>query len=300
MGLRATCSVVHQVHRPPPSGRAGWRRNGHVWDGSGSISSRAFRGHVWSLGARPAIPPKATEAPVACPPWIYANRNRVERLWGRPALLKACAASARSLRLWVRTRSTGSRPRAASPRAVRAAPRRRLCWLKPLSACRRWLWSGRGKRLRIARRYGVFGQRRPVLRRLRRITVRRTPSASRHGRWLCPASWPARVGQGGIHGGQPRRLPHRRGEVGRVLARPDAGHGAGDRARVGAHGGGGLRPGALPMALPVRPAGAEGGAHVPRLDARSRRASNRPPRPPPRGRSGPACARGGPPRPGGA
>ena len=35
------------------------------------------------MGARPAIPPKANEAPVACPPWIYNNRERVERLWGR-------------------------------------------------------------------------------------------------------------------------------------------------------------------------------------------------------------------------
>jgi transposase len=23
------------------------------------------------------------EAPVACPPWIYNNRNRVKRLWAR-------------------------------------------------------------------------------------------------------------------------------------------------------------------------------------------------------------------------
>jgi hypothetical protein len=30
------------------------------------------------LGARPAIPPKRNEAPVACPDWIYANRNHVE------------------------------------------------------------------------------------------------------------------------------------------------------------------------------------------------------------------------------
>jgi transposase len=48
-----------------------------------SLSSHAFRECVWDLGARPAIPPKANEAPVACPSWIYANRNRVERLWGR-------------------------------------------------------------------------------------------------------------------------------------------------------------------------------------------------------------------------
>ncbi len=47
------------------------------------LSSHAFREHIWNLGARPAIPPKANEAPVACPPWIYRNRERVERLWGR-------------------------------------------------------------------------------------------------------------------------------------------------------------------------------------------------------------------------
>jgi transposase len=41
-------------------------------------SSHAFRDHVWSSGARPAIPPRRHEAPVACPAWIYANRNRVE------------------------------------------------------------------------------------------------------------------------------------------------------------------------------------------------------------------------------
>jgi transposase len=51
--------------------------------GDRGLSSHAFREHVWALGARPAIPPRATEAPVACPPWIYTNRNRVERLWAR-------------------------------------------------------------------------------------------------------------------------------------------------------------------------------------------------------------------------
>lgn len=34
-------------------------------------------------GARPAIAAKRNEAPVACPAWIYANRNRVEQLWRR-------------------------------------------------------------------------------------------------------------------------------------------------------------------------------------------------------------------------
>jgi transposase len=46
-------------------------------------TSHAFREHVWNLGARPAIPPQRHEAPVACPGWIYHNRNRVERLWAR-------------------------------------------------------------------------------------------------------------------------------------------------------------------------------------------------------------------------
>jgi transposase len=47
------------------------------------VTSHAFREHVRSLGAKPAIPPQRHEAPVACPAWIYHNRNRVERLWAR-------------------------------------------------------------------------------------------------------------------------------------------------------------------------------------------------------------------------
>ena len=31
------------------------------------LSSHAFREHIWTLGARPAIPSKQNEAPVACP-----------------------------------------------------------------------------------------------------------------------------------------------------------------------------------------------------------------------------------------
>jgi transposase len=46
-------------------------------------ASHAFREHVRSQGARPVIPPKRNEAPVACPDLAYANRNRVERLWGK-------------------------------------------------------------------------------------------------------------------------------------------------------------------------------------------------------------------------
>ncbi len=46
-------------------------------------TSHAFREHVWSIGSRPAIPPQRHEAPVACPAFIYSNRNAVERLWAR-------------------------------------------------------------------------------------------------------------------------------------------------------------------------------------------------------------------------
>ena len=46
-------------------------------------SSHGLRKNIWDLGARPAIPPKQNEAPVACPDWIYTHRNQVERLWAR-------------------------------------------------------------------------------------------------------------------------------------------------------------------------------------------------------------------------
>jgi transposase len=51
--------------------------------GDRGYSSHGFRQYVWSRGARPAIPTRDNEAAVACPAWIYANRNRVERLWAR-------------------------------------------------------------------------------------------------------------------------------------------------------------------------------------------------------------------------
>ena len=46
-------------------------------------SSHTFRNHIWSLGAKPAIPPRQNEAPVACPDWTYLHRNPIERLWAR-------------------------------------------------------------------------------------------------------------------------------------------------------------------------------------------------------------------------
>src|SRR5512134_122406 len=51
--------------------------------GDRGYTSHAFRTHIWDLGARPAIPPQRHEASIACPDWIYVNRNRVERLWAR-------------------------------------------------------------------------------------------------------------------------------------------------------------------------------------------------------------------------
>jgi hypothetical protein len=47
------------------------------------FSSHAVRQHVSDLGARPAIPTRRDEAPVACPAPICNNRNRIEQLWAR-------------------------------------------------------------------------------------------------------------------------------------------------------------------------------------------------------------------------
>ena len=46
-------------------------------------TSHTFREYIWDIGARPAIPTQRDEAPVACPEWIYTNRNKVERLWAK-------------------------------------------------------------------------------------------------------------------------------------------------------------------------------------------------------------------------
>jgi transposase len=54
-------------------------------------SSHALRMLIWSLGSHPAIPTKRNEAPVACPPWIYTNRNLVERFWSRVKEWRAVA-----------------------------------------------------------------------------------------------------------------------------------------------------------------------------------------------------------------
>ena len=51
--------------------------------GDRGLSANALRELIWDSGAKPAIPPKRNEAPVACRSWIYQNRNMVERLWAR-------------------------------------------------------------------------------------------------------------------------------------------------------------------------------------------------------------------------
>jgi transposase len=79
-------------------------------------SSHAFREHIWERGARPAIPAKDNEGPVACPDWIYANRNPVERLWAR-------------LKEW-RAVATRSEKPPSSFRGV-LGPAAALNWLKP-------------------------------------------------------------------------------------------------------------------------------------------------------------------------
>ncbi len=59
--------------------------------GDRGYASAAFRQRVWDLGARPAIPAKKNEAPVACPEWIYNNRNVVERFWAKMKEWRAIA-----------------------------------------------------------------------------------------------------------------------------------------------------------------------------------------------------------------
>jgi len=58
--------------------------------GDRGLASDAFRERIWNMGARPAIPPKRADAPVACPPWIHANRHLVETLWARLKGLGHC------------------------------------------------------------------------------------------------------------------------------------------------------------------------------------------------------------------
>ena len=51
--------------------------------GDRGYTGHHFREHIWSMGARPARSPRRREAPMACPDWIYNNRNVAEQLRAR-------------------------------------------------------------------------------------------------------------------------------------------------------------------------------------------------------------------------
>lgn len=51
--------------------------------GDKGYSSNEPRETINNKGSRAAIPTRSNEAAVACPQWIYTNRNMVERLWAR-------------------------------------------------------------------------------------------------------------------------------------------------------------------------------------------------------------------------
>src|SRR3954471_20790511 len=80
--LPRVCSAVCQTC---PGGVPGWIV------GDRGFASDAFRERIWNLGARPAIPPRRTDAPVACPEWIDHNRHLVENLWARMKEWRAVA-----------------------------------------------------------------------------------------------------------------------------------------------------------------------------------------------------------------
>ena len=58
--------------------------------GDRGFASDAFRERIWNLGARPAIPPKRRDAPVACPEWIYGNRYRRREPLGTAERVARC------------------------------------------------------------------------------------------------------------------------------------------------------------------------------------------------------------------
>ena len=59
--------------------------------GDRGLACDSLRERIWEIGARPAIPPRRTDAPVACPDWIYANPPLVENLWARVNKWRAVA-----------------------------------------------------------------------------------------------------------------------------------------------------------------------------------------------------------------
>ncbi|OHV18125.1 IS5 family transposase [Methylorubrum extorquens] len=61
--------------------------------GDRGYSGHGFREHIWTRGARLAIPATRNEEQLACLDWVYNNRNVVERLWAR--LERWCAVATR-------------------------------------------------------------------------------------------------------------------------------------------------------------------------------------------------------------
>jgi hypothetical protein len=48
--------------------------------GGRGFASDAFRERIRDTGARPAIPPRRSDAPAACPDWVHAKRRLVENV----------------------------------------------------------------------------------------------------------------------------------------------------------------------------------------------------------------------------
>jgi transposase len=67
----------------PAAHPAAAARHARIRSGYPCRAAHSFRERVWAMGARLAIPTKSNEEPVACPDWVYVNRNLVERLWNR-------------------------------------------------------------------------------------------------------------------------------------------------------------------------------------------------------------------------
>ena len=80
-------------------------------------SRHAFREHVCSVGAHPAIPTHPNEKTLSRPSWIYTNRDQIERLWARlkewRAIATRHAKTARSLMGVLRLAATCDRIKGA-------------------------------------------------------------------------------------------------------------------------------------------------------------------------------------------
>jgi transposase len=82
--IAVTLTPGQAAERPQAEELLGFLPGTPMWTvADRGYSSHALRGAIWGLGSIPVIPTRKNEAPVACRAWIYANRERVERLWSR-------------------------------------------------------------------------------------------------------------------------------------------------------------------------------------------------------------------------